>query len=225
MAVSSLSQSAIFSDAVPSAHLRSLHCKLGQIDSDESSIGFEEIHAQHAVAHEVSFANLQHLSKLGNAFPGGVQELSGERVQHEIDTASSSGGKHACEEGSISRVEDAVLRNLKCLLQIPCLFLVADGHKDLHLSASCRQLINDISYLGTDHPAQLDSRESHTSASGVDQDGLAKDVSDLNRAAQTPRDSIPVLSQGVQGSSARRWQCCRRKAWSHHPRNSDYPAS
>jgi hypothetical protein len=86
---------------------------LCNIDAEKPAIGFKQVHVQLAAANKVSLPNLDHHTVFRHTLPGCVEQLSGQGVEHEVDSSSIRFPHHVCKKRGISGIEDAVARNAK----------------------------------------------------------------------------------------------------------------
>ena len=78
------------------------------VDSEESSVVFELVQGKLSAADHVTFANLYHTSVRGDAIPGGMKQLSRNRVKYAVNANAVGSCHKLVVEGGVSRVEDAV---------------------------------------------------------------------------------------------------------------------
>lgn len=104
----------------------------GEIDTDKASVRFKDVHAQLSFSNKVSFADLEHLAVRSYTFPGCMKKLTRQAVEHEIDAASISVGKHVLSEGGVTGIKDAGTRNVEGLHEISNFILISDCYIYLH---------------------------------------------------------------------------------------------
>ena len=82
-------------------------------------------------AEHVSPTHVKHSSKLGDALPGRVQEVAGQRVECYIDTPAPGLLLYALHKARVSEVEDAVCRDAQTLREMVSLVITFDCRKGL----------------------------------------------------------------------------------------------
>lgn len=92
------------------------------------------LHIQLSKSDEITLAELNQLAKISNAFPGCMQQFSGQRVQNYIDASTTGCSQHVREEGCIARVEDEAIRDTSFVGEVFSLLFTADCSVDLLLS-------------------------------------------------------------------------------------------
>lgn len=88
----------------------------------------ERVHVELAIADQISLADLDHGAEFRHTGPGGVQQLAGQRVEHDVDALAIRLAHNAFDEGVVARVEDPVPRDVVVVHQELHLLLVADRH-------------------------------------------------------------------------------------------------
>lgn len=88
-------------------------------------------------SNHVSLSYLNHLSKLGNALPRRVEEITSKGVESQVYTLATGLAHDFVHEAVVAGVEDAVSGEIECLHQILGLFVAADGGVDVCLEGLC----------------------------------------------------------------------------------------
>ena len=121
----------IWDPSLPSSEGWFLCIYLCEVHAKKPSISLKNVHIQLSTTYKVSLANLNHHAVFCNAFPGGVEEFSGQGVEDEVDAAAVGFAKKVWEEGRVAGIEDVSAGDLEVGGKVLDLFFITNRGKYL----------------------------------------------------------------------------------------------
>lgn len=109
---------------------------LKEVESDIGPILNKRGHGQLAVGQKVPFPNLNEPTERCHTFSRSVQQLPGQRVEHDVHSTALSLLHQTREEVTVSRAEDVIPRNAKLFDQIHSLILITHRCENLQVVAA-----------------------------------------------------------------------------------------
>lgn len=133
---------------------RGLH--MARIQAVKRLLSVEAVHVDPNVAVKVSLADLDHDLHGGEAAPGSTEQLSGQRIQRDVNAQTLGGFHHVSDEVVAMGIENLLAGEAKGFHEVLHLLFIVDRGKD----------------LGSDHQGELNDANTDGTTGGMDEDGL-----------------------------------------------------